>query len=63
MIDAGTSSKPNLSNIMEIELKTAKYIFYEKPCFLLTNVKKGLSEFWEDISKEAIPSRYLPAQS
>ena len=63
LIDAGTSSKPNLSNIMEIELKTAKHMFYEKPCFLLTHVKKGLSEFWEDISKEAIPSRYLPAQS
>ena len=41
LIDAGTSSKPNLSNIMEIVLKTAKYVFYEKPCFLLTRVKKG----------------------
>ena len=41
LIDAGTSSKPNLSNIMEIVLKTAKYVFYEKPCFLLTHVKKG----------------------
>ena len=51
LIDAGTSSK---SNFMEIVLKTAKHVFYEKPCFLVTHVKKRLSEFWEDISKDVI---------
>ena len=66
LIDAGTSSKPDLSNIMEIVLKTAKNVFYEKPCFLLTHVKKGLGEFWEDISKEAIDTlwtMYTPTHS
>ena len=66
LIDAGTASKPNLSNIMEIVLKTAKHVFYEKPCFLLTYVKKGLGEFWEDISKEAIDAlwtMYTPTHS
>ena len=52
LIDVGTSSKPNLSNIMEIVLKTN--VFYEKPYFSLTHVKKGLGEFWEDISKDAL---------
>ena len=41
LIDAGTFSKPNFSNIMEIVLKTAKHVFYEKHCFLLTHVNKG----------------------
>ena len=39
---------------MEIVLKTARRVFYKKPCFLLTSVKTMLGEFWEDISKEAI---------
>ena len=29
-------------------------MFYEKPCFLLTHVKKGLGEFWENISKKPL---------
>ena len=51
---------------MEIVLRTSKHVFYEKPCFLLTNVKKGLSEFWEDIFKEAIDASwtmYTPSHS
>ena len=35
-IDVGTSSKPNLSNIMEKVLKVARHVFHEKPWFLLT---------------------------
>ena len=41
LIDAGTSSKLNLSNITEIVLKTARHVFYEKPCFLLTYLRRG----------------------
>ena len=65
LIDAGTSSKPNLSNMKGV-LKTAKHVFFEKPCFLLTHVKKGLGEFWEDISKEPIDvlwTMYTPTHS
>ena len=29
-------------------------MFYEKPCFLLTHVKKELGEFWENISKKPL---------
>ena len=56
--DFNIVSLPSKDNLLSLIINAARLTIISKPLFLITNIKEGLGQFWDEVTPGEIRSIY-----